>query len=107
MHQGLAQSLQMESLEVGIFVHKPGEDLEGHKSGRTMRRAVAAELDRAHPATKVALADRLDLQVRRKLHGGNCGLLAAESVLQAPVLACAFLTSAASTALFLALPPRG
>src|SRR5438045_5233922 len=103
MHQGLAESLKMERLEVAIFVHKPGECLEGHKCGRTIRRPIVAELDRTHPATQIALADGFDLQIGRELHGRNSGRPRGESVLQAAVLACAFLTSTASTALWHAL----
>src|SRR5947209_19621869 len=58
----------MEFAERGKLVDETGEGFEGHKGERSVRRPILAELDRAHLAAQIALAHRLDLNVRRQFH---------------------------------------
>ena len=62
VHHRLAQPLKLELFQVRELFDQPCEDVEIHERGRTVRRTILSELDRAHLATQVALADRLDLE---------------------------------------------
>ena len=64
VHHRLAQPLQLQLLEAGEPVDQAGEDIEVHEGRRAVGRPVLPELDRAHLAAQVALADGLDLEER-------------------------------------------
>jgi hypothetical protein len=54
VHQRLAQTLQVQPLEVRHLVDQPAEDAEVHERERTIGRAVLAELYGAHLAAQIA-----------------------------------------------------
>ncbi|MGZ3388006.1 MAG: hypothetical protein ACXVCF_00230 [Isosphaeraceae bacterium] len=65
MHHRLAQSLELKLLQLGELIEQSGERSEVHERRRAMGWAILPELDRAHLAPKVALADGLDLEESR------------------------------------------
>src|SRR5512143_3964552 len=72
MPRALAEPLQLQLVDVAETLDQPLEVVERQERERTVRRAVLAELDRAHLAAQVALADRLDLhEARERRHGSR------------------------------------
>jgi hypothetical protein len=69
MHEWLAQALQMQIRQFIELRDQLAEHIEWNKCSRTAWLPVFSELNRAHPAAQVALADWLNLnetgQLRR------------------------------------------
>jgi len=71
VHRRLAEPLQVQLAQARELVEQARECLERHEREWPVRRTVAPELDGAHLAAQVALADRLDLhelRQRRRRH---------------------------------------
>jgi hypothetical protein len=68
VHHRFAQPLQMQFLETGPAIDQRREIVERHKREGTVGWAILPELDGAHLAAEVALANGFDLEIARKLH---------------------------------------
>jgi hypothetical protein len=68
VHHRFAEPLELKVIQRRELVDQADEIVERHEGKRAVRRSIAPELDRAHLAAQVALADRLDLQVGREFH---------------------------------------
>jgi hypothetical protein len=69
MHHRLAESLELQLFHGTELLDQSLKNPLIDERGRSMRLRIVAKLDRAHPATQIASADRLDLNEARQRWG--------------------------------------